>query len=501
MTRRGAILGFLPGSGRGSPWFHMARNLAILWSGQVLTKLVAFAAMAILARRLSPERYGGVELALGLSAFCWLVIEGGFGSAAVRRLKQHADAPAALAALVPAGQLALALVVAPAMLAYAWFAIDDSGVFHLAVWMAGSIFLLPWKQDWLFQAAGRFDHVVVSQVLRVVLFAALVLGLVSGDERYWMVGAIEFASVGGAALYLMVLQQRQIAPLRLHLSWRQLKGLLREGAPIGAGAVCWAATQFVPLFAIGTMAGMTATAYFGAAHRLGVSLITFSWLYHFNLFPTLAGTRDIGRNFDTGMVRASVRLTAWAGTGLALGLSLAAERVLPLLFGPDFIASAVPFAIIVWTFPLTLVSGHARWLLVASKRSGEMLVSQFAGVVAAVVTSLLLIPYYGAVGGAVGMTAAALAVWIASQLLAARGGTPVPWRPCVLPAVAAGAILVTAGMAAFDPWLEAAAGLTAFAGVALAFDRGLRAIVRALTHGHLQEETSGNGGDDRTEMR
>jgi O-antigen/teichoic acid export membrane protein len=320
-----------------------------------------------------------------------------------------------------------------------------------------------------------------------------VLAFTWSDELYWLLGAAEFVAVGGAMVYLAYHQRRLIAPLGLTLSPPAIKGLVREGAPIGAGAVCWAATQFVPLFAIGTMAGMAQTGYFGAAHRLGVSLITFSWLYHFNLFPTLAGQRDVERGFDTDMVRASVRLTAWCGIALALGLTLAADALLPLLFGPAFAQAALPFAIIVWTLPLTLVSGHARWLLVASRRSGEMLLSQLAGVAAAVATSLALIPLLGTVGAAIGMTAAALAVWIASQVLAARKGTPVPWRPCILPMLAAAAILAAAQWTRAVPWVEAIAGVALLAAAGLLLDARLRATLRALAHGHLQQEAKGNG--------
>lgn len=496
MTRRGAIVGPLPGARPRAPWRAMARNLAILWVGQVFTKLIAFVALAALARRLSPESYGAAEFALGLSAFAWLVIEGGFGAAGVRRLKQNAESTTALAALVPAGQMLLSLLVVPAMLLYAWFAVAEREVFILTCWMAASVLVVPWKQDWLFQAAGRFDHVVAAQVIRVVLFAAIILGLIWTDASYWLIGVAEFIAVLGSTLYLIFFQRRLIAPLGLMVSWTALRSLVREGAPIGAGAVCWAATQFVPLFAIGTMAGMTDTAYFGAAHRLGVSLITFSWLYHFNLFPSLAGQRSVEAGFDTAMVRASVRLTAWGGIALALGLALAADSLLPLLFGPPFIEAAVPFSIIVWTFPLTLVSGHARWLLVASNRSGEMLLSQVAGVIAALATSIALILPMGTTGAAIGMTAAALAVWIASQVLAARKGTPVPWRPCILPMLTAAAIIVAAGWWQADPWLEAAAGVAVLAAIALLLDRPLRETLAAVARGHLPGAQSQQGGKD-----
>src|SRR4029078_1334872 len=114
---------------------------------------------------------------------------------------------------------------------------------------------------------------------------------------------------------------------------RELLDLGREAAPIGMAAAVWALIQYAPLLMLANMAGMVDTAYFGAAHRLGVSLVTFSWIYHFNFYPTIAHRLVADPDATARLARASFRIAAWAGIGVALALTLAAEPLLTTLYG------------------------------------------------------------------------------------------------------------------------------------------------------------------------
>ena len=77
--------------------------------------------------------------------------------------------------------------------------------------------------------------------------------------------------------------------------------------------------------------------------------------------------REVVSSVET-MLKSAAYIRASGGIGLALALTLAAEPLLRLLFGSGFERAAAPFSILVWTFPLTLLSGHARWILIAAKR-------------------------------------------------------------------------------------------------------------------------------------
>lgn len=451
----------------------LARDLGLLWVGQVLTKGIVFLAFAVLARRLMPSAYGAVEYAVGLGALAALAIDGGLGSVGVRRLTQRIDSAETLVATIPAAQLCLAAIIAPCMILFAMVFAKDANALVIVYGVAASVLLLPWKQDWLFQALGRMEHIVAAQVIRVGVFAAGVMLTVQHDTPLYVVGLIECASVASATVYMMVAQHVLLVPVAIRFSTAKLKSLAREGVPIGLGAICWAMTQYAPMFMLATLMGMTQTAYFGAAHRLGVSLVVFSWIYHFNLFPVISRKlKDEPQAFGT-LTRTSIRATAWAGSAIALALALMAEPLLGILFGPRFVAAAAPFSILVWTFPLTLLSGHARWILVAAGRAGDMLVAQAAGVVVAVAAGWLLIPQAGAMGAAMAMTLACAAVWGVSQIYVHRAGRDVPVLPALPPLIVAAVIIGWAQWLSLSVWMECVIGCGLFLAAALLLDRTL----------------------------
>lgn len=455
------------------PQFKLARNLGTLWIGQIMTKGVAFIAFALLARRLLPAGYGAVEYAMGLATLATLAIDGGLGSVGVRRLTQRHQDAEELVALIPIAQLCIALVIAPSMILFTWLFADDPNAMPLTCAVAFSLFILPWKQDWLFQANGMMTHIVIGQTVRVLIFMLGVLLFVHGDATVLHVGFAEIASVALATLYLMTMQHLRIVPLRVRFALHKLVDLLKEGASIGLGAICWALFQYAPLLILAAMAGMTETAYFGAAHRLGVSLVTFSWLYHFNLYPVISRHVQGEPAALARITRTSIRVTAWGGIGLALALTLIAAPLLRLLFGPGFEAAAGPFSILVWTFPLTLLSGHARWILIAAKRGNDMLFSQIAGVAAAIPAAWLLIGPFGALGAAGAMSIACVVVWVVSQYYAHIRGHDVPVMPALPAMIVAALVVIAAHLFKLNPWAAGALGMTIFIAAAFLFDHHL----------------------------
>lgn len=466
------------------PKLKLARDLGLLWVGQIMTKGVAFIAFAILARRLMPADYGAVEYAMGLATLATLAIEGGLGSVGVRRLTQGQQSAEELVALIPAVQLCLAAVIAPSMLLFTWFFTDDPNAFLLTCAVAFSLVIVPWKQDWLFQAKGMMVHVVAAQCVRVLTFMLGCLLLVHGDASIVMVGFAEILSVLLATGYLMTIQQLYVVPLRIRFAISKLVDLVREGVSIGLGAICWALFQYAPLLMLAAIAGMTDTAYFGAAHRLGVSLVTFSWLYHFNLYPVISRRVHDNPVALARLTRMSIRATAWGGIGLALALTLISEPLLRLLFGPGFEAAAGPFSILVWTFPLTMLSGHARWILIAAKRGGDTLVAQLAGVATAIPAAWLLIGPFGTLGAAMAMSLACVVVWVVSQVYTHLRGHDVPVLPAVPAMVTAALVITGTKMLGLGPWTACAAGMTIFLAAAFLFDRHIIDEVRQLVSGH-----------------
>lgn len=460
---------------------RLVRDLALLFGGELASKLVGVVAFAWLARALEPRAYGAVELAVSLSLFFALIVDFGLGPIGAREVARDPGRAGGLAARIPAARLLLALAAIPLM-AGAPLVMGQPPATARLVWLfAAALLAVPWHLRWLLQGLEMMGWVSAGQAVRMGVFALGVVVFVRAPGDLLKVGAVEIAAAAAAAVYFLAVQQRRIAPLRLALDGAALRRLLGRALPIGASQVVWAVNQYLPILLLAALVGGEAIAWFGAAHRIVISLGAFAWIYHFNLFPALARRLAESPESLVGLVRPSTRVVAWAGVGVALVGTLVAEPACRLVYGGAFQAAGAPLALLVWMLPATLLQGHARSALVAQDQQRFLLVAHAAGAAATLAAGLVLIPGLGAPGAAGAMLISQLVVWAVVHRYAVRLVAPIPGvaaaaRPAALALAAA---LLASGLAA-SPWLAAALAAGGFAAGAPLVDRALLGDLRRL---------------------
>lgn len=477
---------------------RLVRDLAALSGGELVSKIAGFAAFAYLARALTPEAYGAVELAVALALFFALIVDFGFGPIGAREIARDPARAPSLAAEVPAARLLLAVLAVPGMGGLA-LALGQPPETVRVVWLfAASLLLAPWTQRWLLQGLDRMAWVSVAQALRMIVFAVGVVAFVQGPEDLLRVGLVEIAAAATMAGYFVVVQASTVAPVRLSFDRGALGRLWREARSVGASQVVWALNQYLPTVLVALLLGGADIAWFGGAHRIVLSLGTFVWLYHFNLFPSMARTTSRSPAAFQRLVEPSFRVTAWAGVIGALGLGLLAGPLCRVAFGDAFGAAAAPFAVLAWVIPVGLLSGHARYALIASGNQRRELEAQLAGAAVIAIVGLAAIPPLGPLGGAVAMLASALAVWVVAHRATVRHVAPIPFLgPVLRPLAVGGAAAALASWALASPWAAAALmGAVSLAAAPLVDARLLRDL-RALAGAKSAAAPAGAAGGER----
>ncbi|HVP31944.1 MAG TPA: oligosaccharide flippase family protein [Myxococcota bacterium] len=461
---------------------QLVRDAAALFSGELLGKIAGFVAFAALARRLAPDTYGAVELAVGLSMFFMLIVDFGFGPVGAREIARDASRAVPLAAEIPAIRLLLAVIATSGMSATVWLL---PGLGHDAR-VLGTLFAIAllgtaWASRWLFQGLDRMIAAALPQALRMLLFAVGVVLLVHADGELWRVGAIEIASVAAMAIYYLVAQLRIVGPVRLDFRPTALRPLLVEALPMGTSQLVWAMNQYLPIVLIATLIGGAEVAWFGSAHRIVMSLSTFVWLYYFNLFPSLVRAGEAGGDALGQLLGRSFRVSTWSGLGGGLVASVSAKELCRAVYGPGFEAAAVPFALLAWSIPVALASGHARFSLIAAGRQVEDLRANAAGAVFTAAACVALIPRYAAAGAAAALLGSTVVIWLVAHARAARFLGPIPFLgPVARPAAAAIAAAALHRLLADSPVAAAAGAIGLYLALALVLEPALLRDLREL---------------------
>ncbi len=472
----------MPPDKRVPPRFgRLIDDFIVLAAGQVVSKIFGFLAFALLARKLTVEDYGAVETAVGMAAIGAVALELGTGAVGVRRIAQKECSPANVLGSVISARLVVAVVAAPA-LALFYVVMTKSEASDGLFWLyAASLFAIPFNHNWFFQSRERMTIAGFGQTLKMGAFLVLIILFAPGRNGVAHVAYAELMAAGLMASWYSVLAFRALQPMRPHYSLAAGGVLLRESAPLGTSAFVNALAQYLPVLIVATVANDVETAKFGAAQRLLLSLITFSFVYYFNLYPLIARRLVDNPEALRRLLSASVRVTAWAGVLLAAMLWALAPLIMRLIFGKDFESAGSEFGILAWSGALILASGNARWLLVAGNRQGSLLVAQLANAGIVIGFCFVLTPIFGSVGAALACNLGALALWIVAHLRT-RGLTVRPSLAGNLPAAFA-ALAVIAALTILQPniWSGVAIAV-AIVGSGMALDRRFPASLRELAN-------------------
>jgi len=258
--------------------------------------------------------------------------------------------------------------------------------------------------------------------------------------------------------------------------------LFRDVWFMGLSDFTWACQWYSPALVVDWLGlGREPVAWVASSVRIVISLHTFVFLYFFNMLPNLAKELASDRHGWRDLMSRSMATAIWPSCLLALGGTLIAPILMPLIYGPAYAAAVRPFQIIVWMIPVAWFSGHFRFSLIAAGEQRFEFAASAGAAIVTVTVSAVLAHRYGAVGAAAGLLGggianALLAIWASHRRI-----EPVPMLFVVAPALGATALCLAIGLVA-NPLVGTFAGTTmacaVFVAVAATQDNELVRMVR-----------------------
>ena len=389
-----------PAEGRGG----FSKRYLTLFAGEVISKLCVFAAFAYLARVLGPNGFGLIELALSITLFFVMAVDGGLGSYGARVVSARPDeAPRVLGQIMAVRAAAAAIAYVPLLLGSIFYGLPGAGM--LAVYGL-VVFFVPLFNQWLFQGFRAMHFVAAGTTLRNIVFAAVVFAAVRPGADLRVVAIAEVAGAAALAAFSTIAARRvlRIYPDRRGLA-RGAVRMLRESWPLGASEVTWAALWYSPGIVLGLLSTTEEMAWLAGPLRIVLALHTFVWLYFFNLLPSLSRALATTDEDWRSLTQRSLRTSMWLACLVALSGTLFAPFIVKTVYGPEYGAAALPLQIVVWMIPLASFSGHFRYSLIAAGEQRWEFYALAATVVVTVSGAWALSPVLGASGAAISLVA------------------------------------------------------------------------------------------------
>jgi PST family polysaccharide transporter len=379
-------------------------NSGWLFVNNILRMGVGLVVSVWVARYLGPEQYGTLNYAIAFVALFSVCANLGLDSIVIRDIAR--DSACSEESLGTALALKLAGAFVTLLLSVAAIAVlrpqDYLSLVIVTIIASGTFFQAFDTIDFWYQSQVRSKFAVYARnpaFLAISLVKVLLIVLEAPLVAFAWAGLGEIAL--GACGLVLVYRGTGGRLSAWRFSWSRAVGLLRESWPLFLSGAFVLLYIKIDQIMIGQMLGDERLGVYSAAVRLTEVWYFIPVAITSSVFPAIVSAKKTGEAKYYDSLEQLYLLMVWLALGVAIPITVFAEPIVELVFGPEYRDGATVLAIQCWSGLFIfagLVSNH--WYLLENL-SHYTLYRHLLGAGMNIAINLVLIPRYGIDGAAI----------------------------------------------------------------------------------------------------
>lgn len=381
----------------------VAKQASFLMIASTVQKAISFVAFTLAARMLGASGVGTYFYLLSISSLAGVWTDLGLTPIVIRAFSASEEEGWRLVSAA----FRLKAVFIPLAAIGAWAYVATVGSFNESLLPLLGIALLVMAEDavsllgyGILRGKQRLDRESLGMVLGQMLSSGMLVLLV------WLGfgpgGALVALALGSLwhvvwSLFWARRLTRPVASIERY-PWRKIVQL---AYPFALAGIFVRVYSSVDSLLINYWHGTVAVGQYGVAYKLTYALQFLPLAFVAALYPALSAA--FAKNDEQGLVHTALgswRFMALLGFPLAAGLSGFAPRILPWLYGTEFIPAADILTVLAWTLPTIFLDYPVGSYLNATHRAGQKTFAMGVTMVVNVVLNLLLVRSGYGVGAA-----------------------------------------------------------------------------------------------------
>ena len=380
----------------------MAKNALWLMAATTCTKFVAFLTYAFVARWVGPTNLGVYFYAVSITSVFVILADVGMTPVVIRAMAAKATEAKRLLGAVLRVKMLLAPIAVLASLGYA-LAVGASWETMTTVAVATLVL-----------SADTFSIIFYGALRGVERLSLESIGMFTG-QTLTALGSIGAAVAGigpvGLACGLLMgslwnalwsfdqMRKMGIRPEQpLKADYQRL---LREAWPFGVAGISVKVYSYVDSLFLQAFHGAFAVGVYSVAYKMTYATQFLPLTFVAALYPALARSYAEKKHDELASLYSnSLRLMAAISFPIAAGLSALADRIIPLVYGNQYLASIETLRILPWVLIPIFLDFPVGSLLNATHRAHLKTIAMVATMLLNVTLNALLIPLKGPVGAA-----------------------------------------------------------------------------------------------------
>ncbi|HUT77849.1 MAG TPA: oligosaccharide flippase family protein, partial [Polyangia bacterium] len=386
---------------------RVVRGVSLAGSGFILARTISLTTYIVLARLVTPTELGQFTAGSILVGIGLLLAGSGMQAALIQRRDRLEEAAAtAVIATVLAGLVIALIGWAVSPLIGSLF--DSSTVAAVAAAMAPVLFLQSTRvvPNALLQRRFSFLRRLVVEPASAIAFGIGAIVATSSGLGVWGLVIGQYAAVTtDLILSWGLVQWRPKLSLASFAMWREL---VRYGRHVLAGTTVRRVGDRIPILATGAFVGNAALGQLQYANRIVTT--PFAMLVtgvSYVVFPAFARISQDGRRLKVALLK-SLRWTAMVSMPIGLILIALGEPLAILVFGERWSEAGEATRALCLFIPAQAIAAVLGEGFKGAGQPPERTKVNIAGVLAGVATMAALLPLWGLIGVAIGISVDAI---------------------------------------------------------------------------------------------
>jgi O-antigen/teichoic acid export membrane protein len=413
-----------------APLAQLGRGFLALGVGEVVARIVAFAAAAYISQTVGPANFGIISFALAAMLYAQRVV--GWEMDAVGVVEVMPEGPAAdraIGSILVFRTLIAALAMCVVAVVAVWVLPETDG--RIFISYAVGLLFVALNARFVYLMRHRAGPAAATRLLAEIAGAAVILLFVRGTDDVGKV-PLGFIVGEGMAAFLLI---AGLGGFRLFRSidWAYAVRTARQAMPLVLSSLLGLVVFNLDLIMLRFIRGAESAGYYAAAYALIGLLMNVGIAFYLNLIPGLSRLRDDRVAFQALYGSASMLAIVFV-LPVVIGGTLLARPLIHTVFGPRYAPSAGPLVPLLFAAGITLLRFVPQALVIAADRRRDVLWINAIGAVASVALNVVLIPRFGIMGAAASTLTTDVLRMVIALVLARRAGARDDalrhlWRP------------------------------------------------------------------------
>ncbi|MEI7826510.1 MAG: flippase [Euryarchaeota archaeon] len=400
----------------------VGKNIVVLFVSQIVSMGIGFFYLIFSARYLGPELFGLLTFALAFTGIFGLLLDLGLNNLAIRDVARDKSRANEYLSNITFIKLIMG-VLTFGLVAVVAHSLGYSGETLVVVYLLtlSTIFVALTASFYaVFQSFERMEYQSVGAILSGLLLLTGAVILIARSAGVVAFAAIYLISNALVFCYSFFISKRKFHLFEAKVNLDFWRPAIRQALPFGLSGFFTTIYFWIDSLMLSLIQGNQAVGWYNAGYRLVFSLLFIPTIFSAAVFPAMSRFHLSSQDSLKLMWKEFIRFMLILGIPIAVGTTLLAGKVVPLIFGEGYAPSVAVVQLLIWS--LVFIFVNATFVRLFESTNKQIVVTKITGlmVIVNVAINLVLIPRYSYVGASVAILITEFIVLVVLFFLAER---------------------------------------------------------------------------------